>query len=123
MAALANGTMGHSLEMDDIHNRGTVHPGVAIIPSTFAVGEKHGITGKDFLVAVTVGYETTIRLGQGFLGRLWFQNFRPTGVCGVFGATAGSGKAMSLDEIQMVNALGIAGSQASGLREARAAGT
>jgi 2-methylcitrate dehydratase PrpD len=122
-AALANGMMGHSLEMDDVHNEGTVHPAVTVIPSSLAMGEKCRISGTALLEAVAVGYETTIRLGRAFVGKLWFQGFHPTSVCGVFGATAASAKAMGLTEHQIVNALGLAGSQASGLREARAAGT
>ena len=41
-------------------------------------------------------------------------------MCGVFGATAASAIAMGPTEHQVINAVGLAGSQASGLREARA---
>ena len=122
-AALANATMGHSLEMDDLHREATIHPAVTVIPAALALGEKYRIPGEKLIEAVAVGYETALRLGKGFLGKLYFQNFHPTGVCGVFGAAAASSKVMNLSEDEIINSLGIAGSQASGLREARAAGT
>jgi 2-methylcitrate dehydratase PrpD len=43
--------------------------------------------------------------------------FHPTGTFGTFAAAVGAGKAMGLDRRQMVNAIGIAGTQAAGLLE------
>src|SRR5437660_10643282 len=47
----------------------------------------------------------------------------PTGVCGIFGAAAAASVAMGLDRDAFVRALGIAGTQASGLTEWRADGS
>ena len=122
-AALVNATTGHGLEMDDDHRIATMHPGVAVIPAALATGEGFGKDGKTLIVSVALGLETMIRAGEAFLGVSYKQGFHPTGTCGVFGAAVASAKTMVLNREGLVNALGIAGSQSSGLREARAQGT
>jgi len=51
------------------------------------------------------------------------QGFHPTGTCGVFGAAVAAGKLVKLGQVQMVHAIGIAGSQAAGLLEFLSEGT
>jgi 2-methylcitrate dehydratase PrpD len=63
-AAFANATFGHGFEMDDDESHTTSHPGVVVIPSTLATGEAKGITGKDFLLAVIVGYDAILRVAK-----------------------------------------------------------
>jgi 2-methylcitrate dehydratase PrpD len=122
-ASLANGTIAHALELDDDHRIGTIHPGAVVIPTALACAEAAGSDGKTFLRAVTVGYEIACRAGESFLGRQYYQGFHPTSTCGVFGAAAASGIILGLNYGQMVNALGIAGTQAFGLGEWRADGS
>lgn len=121
-AAMMNGAVGHTVELDDDHREGTIHTGVVVIPTALAIGEMIDASGKDILTAALVGYEVGIRIGKAFLGDLFYQGFHPTGVCGVFASAAAAGKLLKLNEEQMVNALGIAGSQASGNREWKASG-
>jgi 2-methylcitrate dehydratase PrpD len=122
-AALANAIMAHSLEMDDDHRVACMHPGVPIIPAALAVSESHDRDGKALIASVALGLETMIRAGESFLGVSYNQGFHPTGTCGVFGAAVTTGKLIGLDRQKMLNAIGLAGSQSSGLREARAQGT
>jgi len=117
-AALANGTSAHSLELDDVHNEASLHPGVAVFPAAFAACEMAGADGKRLIEAVVAGYEVTVRLGKaltpsGHYGR----GFHPTGTCGVFGAAVTASKILGLDKGQMLNSMGIAGSQAAGSME------
>ena len=121
-AALINGCLGHTVELDDDHREGTIHTGVVVWPAVLAVGEKTGADGKEMLTAALLGYETGIRIGKAFLGDLFYQGFHPTGVCGVFAACVAAGKLLGLDCGQMANAIGIAGSQASGNREWKTTG-
>jgi len=116
-AAMANATSGHALELDDDHRVGCQHPGVEVVPTALAVGEYVGATGEEIIAAVCAGCEIAIRAGEAFLGDAYYQGFHPTGTCGVFGSAIAAGKLLKLTENQMVNALGIAGSQSSGLRE------
>lgn len=122
-AALANAVIGHSLEMDDDHRVACMHPGVPVIPAALAVSEGYNRDGRTLIASVALGLETMIRAGESFLGVSYNQGFHPTGTCGVFGAAVATGKALGLDKGKMLNAVGLAGSQSSGLREARAQGT
>lgn len=116
-AAMLNGTMGHSFDFDDDHREGTMHPSVAVFPAVFALGEKMGVKGKDFLRAFILGLEVMIRLGESLLGKSYYQGFHPTGTCGVFGAAAGCATLMRLDVKRTKYALGIAGSFSAGTQE------
>ncbi len=117
-AALANGTSAHSLEMDDVHNEASLHPGVAVFPAAFAACEMAEADGKKFIEAVVVGYEVMVRLGKALTpSGHYAQGFHPTGTCGVFGAAVAASKILGLDEGQMLSSMGIAGSQAAGSME------
>ena len=116
-AALFNGTMGHSFDFDDDHREGTMHPSVAVFPAVFAVGEKRGASGKEFLRSLILGLEVMIRLGESLLGKSYYQGFHPTGTCGVFGAAAACATIMKLDALYTKYALGIAGSFSAGTQE------
>lgn len=123
MAALANGTIGHALDIDDAHREGTQHSTVVVFPALLAIAEKYNLDGKSLLTAFVFGSEVTIRLGQAFLGQSYYQGFHPTGTCGVFGAAAGTAKLLNLDKEKIAFAIGMAGSQSSGLLEWKAQGT
>ena len=117
-AALANGTSAHSLELDDVHNEASLHPGVAVFPAAFAACEMAGADGEKLIEGVVVGYEVTVRLGKALKPSAHYaQGFHPTGTCGVFGAAVAASKILGLDEGQMLHSMGIAGSQAAGSME------
>jgi len=122
-SALANGTSSHSIEMDDVHNESSLHPGVVIFPSALATGEMAGASGKNFILAVVLGYEVMIRLGRA-LGpeNSYKRGFHPTGTCGTFGSSVASSKILGLQEEQILSAMGISGSQAAGSMEYLAQG-
>lgn len=117
LGALANGTTGHAIEMDDDHRTSVLHPAVAVIPAALAAAELVGARGDKLIEGVVCGYELMCRIGDAFLGTMYDEGFHPTGACGVFGAAAAAGKILGLDRKQMVAALGIAGTQAAGLEE------
>jgi 2-methylcitrate dehydratase PrpD len=123
-AALANGTSAHCLELDDINNEASLHPGVANFPAAFAACEMAGSNGKRFIEGVVLGYEVMIRLGMALDPKEHYgKGFHPTATCGTFGATATAAKILNLNEGQMINAFGIAGSMAAGLIEFLAQGS
>jgi len=123
-AALANGTAAHSLELDDVVNEASLHPGVAIMSAALASAHIGGCTGKEILSAIVAGYETTIRLGIALDPAAHYaRGFHPTGTCGTMGAAITAAKILKLEPNAMVNALGIAGSQAAGSMEFLAEGT
>jgi 2-methylcitrate dehydratase PrpD len=122
-AALVNGAMAHSLELDDDHRLAVLHPGAVVIPAAFAVGEATGASGTRFLQGVLAGYEVACRVGEVFRGSLFQYGLHPTAVCGVFGAAAAAGVILGLDKDAHTRALGIAGTQAAGLTEWREDGS
>jgi 2-methylcitrate dehydratase PrpD len=116
VAALHNGVISHVVEMDDVHRAATIHPAVVVVPAALAVAEQIGASGRDFLTAVTLGYEVAIRVGEA-VGKTHYFHWHNTSTCGVFGATAAAGWLLGLDRERMTWALGNAGSQAGGLWE------
>ena len=122
-AALANGTSSHAIEMDDVNNEASLHPGVVIFPSALATCEMVSATGKSFIEAVVLGYEVMIRLGKA-LGpeNSYRRGFHPTATCGTFGSSVVASKIMGFKEEKMTSAMGIAGSQAAGSMEYLAQG-
>ena len=55
-AALANGVAAHSLELDDVSNEASSHPGAVIVPAALAVSELVGGDGRKLIEAVVLGY-------------------------------------------------------------------
>ncbi len=117
-AALANGAAAHSLELDDVANEASLHPAVAIMPAALAAAHIAGCSGKEFIAAITAGYEVMIKLGVALDPAAHYaRGFHPTGTCGTMGAAVAAAKILKLDHKGMMNALGIAGSQAAGSME------
>ncbi len=115
-AALINGCASHIFEQDDFHAQGVIHPSAVVVPAVLAAAEMKNVKGKDFLVALAVGYEVFIRIAKA-VGASHYYYFHNTATCGVFGAAAGVGKIFGLNQQEMVWALGTAGTQASGFWE------
>jgi len=116
IAALANGVMGHAVEMDDIHREALIHPAASVVPAALAVAEHEDVHGRDLIEAVVLGYEVEIRLGMA-VNPSHYEYWHTTSTCGTFGAAVAAGKLLGLDEKRMAYALGIAGTSATGLIE------
>jgi 2-methylcitrate dehydratase PrpD len=81
------------------------------------VGEHLGASGRDVLVASVLGIEACCRVALAIHPAHYDAGWHITGTCGVFGSVAAAGRLLGLDTPQMVHALGIAGTQAAGVRE------
>src|SRR5579863_1960336 len=119
-AALLNGTQVQGFELDDVHRTAVLHVGAVTLPPLIAVAESHAeLSGRDFLTAAVAGYEIGPRvglcMGQEHIGQGWHSG----ATVGVFSAAAGVARALSLDADATVHALGIAGTQSSGLMAAQ----
>ena len=121
-AALCNGTAAHGEDYDDTFEGGPVHAGAVIIPAVLAAAEQHGLAGTDAARGIAVGCEVMCRLCLVAPKRVHQAGFHPTAVFGALGAAAGVSSALRLDDKQWFNALGIAGSMASGIIEYLAEG-
>lgn len=116
LAAFANASFAHGFEMDDTEMRTASHPGVVVVPAALASGQVHRASGKDFLRAVTAGYEVMIRVGLGSVGMMR-RGFHTTAVAGPFGSAAAAAVIAGLDPETTAHGLGIAASRAGGITE------
>src|SRR6202790_320176 len=122
VAALVNGTAIHGEDFDDTFEGGPVHAGAVIVPAVLAVCERHGLDGGAALLGIAVGVETMCRLSLVAPTLTHKAGFHPTAVFGAMGAAAGVGAALKLSPRQLIDALGTAGSMASGIIEYLAEG-
>src|ERR1700729_2536279 len=114
-AAFLNGALAHSLDFDDTHAAGSLHPGAPVIPAALAAGEMAGASGADVLAAIIAGYEVTCRIALALpAGEHYDRGFHPTATCGAFGAAAAAARVFGLDADGVASALGIALSQTAG---------
>ena len=114
-AALVNGTSSHAFELDDYHNA-KLHAGAVVIPAAVAMAEKLGADGRSLVTAIAAGYEVMIRSSLALNpSATRMRGWHITGVCGPFGAAAACAVLMGLDAERTAWALGLAGTQGSGL--------
>jgi 2-methylcitrate dehydratase PrpD len=115
-AALVNGAAGHAHDYDDVHLVMNGHPTVPVMPAVLALAEQHGRSGADLLAAFAAGVDTECLLGR-YLGQSHYDHgWHATGTLGAFGAAAASAHLLGLDTEATARALGIAGTQAAGLK-------
>jgi 2-methylcitrate dehydratase PrpD len=114
-AALANGTMAQALEYDDTHNETVIHISSPMVATALAVGEMTRASGEQVIAAVAAGNEIACRIGLVAPQQFHKVGFHPSGVIGTFATAYTAGKLLGLTTLQLRNAAGIAGSQASGI--------
>jgi 2-methylcitrate dehydratase PrpD len=122
-AVIANGTLAHGLDYDDTLEEAIVHTGSCAWMTALAVGEEVAATGAAVLEAAIAGTEVLCKIGLVAPGKFHARGFHPTAICSTFGAAAAAGKLYGLDAAQWTDALGLCGSQSSGIIEYLADGT
>lgn len=119
-AALVNGTMVQGYEIDDVHRKGILHVGAVTLPAIMAVAEiRPKMSGRDLLTAAVAGYEIGPRVGMCMGPEHIGQGWHSGATTGVFSAAGGAASALGLSEEQAIHAIGIAGTQSSGLMAAQ----
>jgi 2-methylcitrate dehydratase PrpD len=121
-AAFVNGTAAHGEDFDDTFEGGPVHAGAVVVPAVLAACERHDRQGETALLGIAVGAETLCRLSLVAPRLIHKAGFHPTAVLGAMAAAAAVSATLGLDRRQIVDALGIAGSMASGIVEYLAEG-
>jgi 2-methylcitrate dehydratase PrpD len=115
-AALANGTLAHALDYDDVHFAMPGHPTVAVAPGVMALAEAEGHTGAEAVTAFLAGVETACRVGR-YLGDAHYDaGFHATGTVGAFGSAAACSRLLGLDAERTATAMAIAATGAAGLK-------
>src|SRR5699024_5766304 len=116
-ATLINGTSSHIFDYDDTHLDTIHHPSGPVAPVVFALGEKFGTDCQTLLRAFILGCEVELRISKAIYPSHYQNGFHITSSTGVFGAMTAAGIIMEVNEEKMAMGLGLAGTQAFGLRE------
>jgi 2-methylcitrate dehydratase PrpD len=115
-AALANGTASHAHDYDDISFWMQGHPTVTVGAAVLALAELRGLTGEEVIVALAAGYDIGSRVGVAIGKQHYLDGWHSTGTIGMFAAAAGASRALGLDAEATERALGLAATQAAGLK-------
>lgn len=116
-ASLMNGISSHVLDYDDTTPQNYAHPTSPLASALFAYASANPVRGADFMHAFVLGFEVESRIGNAVYPAHYDVGWHITGTIGVFAAAAAVGKLLRLNTQQMVWALGLAATQAAGLRE------
>ena len=116
-AAVINGISGHVFEYDDTTPMNYIHPTPPVASALFAFASANRTTGRDFVHAFLMGFETESRIGNAVYPSHYKAGWHITATAGVFGAAAAISKLLQLSTQETVWALGLAATQASGVRE------
>jgi 2-methylcitrate dehydratase PrpD len=116
-ASLMNGISSHVYDFDDTTPKNYMHPTSPVASALFAYASANPISGHDFMQAFIAGFEAEMRIGNAVYPAHYDVGWHITGTAGVFGAAAAIGKLLGLTTQQMVWNLGLAATQAAGIRE------
>jgi 2-methylcitrate dehydratase PrpD len=122
-AALANGMLAHGLDFDDTHPAAIMHASAINVPVALALGQTLGTPPDELLTALVLSYEISARLGRLAPGPFQDRGFQSTAVLGIFAAAFLAARLMRVSPEVAINAMGVAGSMASGLMEYLSDGT
>jgi len=111
--ALSMAALTHITETDDLHRASVTHPGCVVVPSVLSLGEKLGSNNRQMLSAILQGFEAMCRIGAA-VGPAHYRIWHNTATCGPFGSAMAAAALLELDDAQTLDALGNAGTQASG---------
>ena len=111
--ALLMAALTHITETDDLHRASVTHPGCVVVPAVLSLGEKLGSNNHQMLAAILQGFEAMCRIGAA-VGPAHYRIWHNTATCGPFGSAMAAASLLQLDAAQTLDALGNAGTQASG---------
>lgn len=113
-AALVNGALIHTLDFDDTHLAGSIHPSAAVIGASLAAIDLTGGTVGDLLRAIAIGTEVACWLSEISPGELHARGFLPTAVLGAVGGAVAASVIFGLDDKRFADAIGLASAVAAG---------
>lgn len=116
-ASLINGISSHVYDYDDTTPKNYMHPTSPVASALAAYASVHPVNGRDFMQAYILGFEAEMRIGNAVYPAHYDAGWHITGTAGVFGAATAIGKLLGLSLQEMIWAMGLAATQAAGLRE------
>ncbi len=121
-AAILNGTFIQGFELDDFHPLAPLHSCSLLIPALLSTASTRPepTTGAELLLAAIAGFEVGPRVGYTLHGtQMLDRGWHSGSVFGTHSAAMASGKLRGLPPGQLEDALGLAGTQSSGLMAAQ----
>ena len=116
-AALVNGISSHVHDFDDTHIPTILHPTGPIMSAAVALAEMQGSSGRDLIRAHAVAVEVSARASLAIFPEHYDAGWHMSGTTGTLGAATAAALLAGASPSQLVTALGIAATQASGQRE------
>ncbi len=116
-AGLLNGISSHIHDFDDTTPSNYIHPTSPVASALFAWAAANEVSGPAFLHAFALGFDIVTRIGDATYPAHYRAGWHSTGSIGIFGAAVAIGRLLELGEQQMLWAIGLAATQASGLRD------
>jgi 2-methylcitrate dehydratase PrpD len=116
-ASLMNGISSHVHDYDDTTPKNYSHPSSPVASALFAYASVNPVSGRDFMHAFILGFEAESRVGNAVYPAHYDAGWHITGTAGVFGAATAIGRLLGLPVQEMIWAIGLAATQAAGLRE------
>jgi 2-methylcitrate dehydratase PrpD len=104
------------LDYDDVNMSMNGHPSAAILPGLLAVAEVRGANGAELIAAFLAGYEMACRVGLLVAPGHYARGYHATCTEGTVAAATACAHLLKLDLEQTAHAVGIAATQAAGLK-------
>src|SRR5262249_48200256 len=108
-AAFLNGIASTWHDFDEGSTIAWSHPGSQTIPAAFATAQELGVTGREFLTALVMGYEACARVGMASKMRV---SVHPHGTTGTIGSAVAIARLKRFDEPAMRQAVNVAATMA-----------
>ena len=105
-AATAMGHSSNAYDIDDGHNITRAHPGTSFVGAILAAAYQKNISRNEFLTALLIAYETTVRMGAALMD--YYNYAHSSGTFGAVGVAAGVGRLFGFSKEQLNNALSVA---------------
>ena len=112
-----NGISSHVYDYDDTTPKNYSHPSSPVASALFAYASVNPVSGRDFMHAFILGFEAESRVANAVYPAHYDVGWHITGTSGVFGAATAIGRLLGLSVQEMIWAIGLAATQAAGLRE------
>lgn len=108
-AGFLNGIASTWHDFDEGSTIAYSHPGSQTVPAAVAAAQELGISGRDLLLAVVLGYETSARVGMSSAMRV---SVHPHGTVGTIGSAVAIARMKGFDEAHMREVINVAATMA-----------
>lgn len=115
--AMLRASASHAIDYDDTFTPAHgAHIGSCVCGAILPLAHELNASGKAIVTAIVTGYEVAARVGVLLHGEHYLKGFHSTGTIAVLAVAAACAKLMGHDKHQLLMTLGLAATQASGVK-------